>query len=93
MGFRSGFGLAVFYINIFGHHEEDMEFLLALVASQSPNRMFGVIPQRNMDYEFFERGPDRPLAANWAIAVKRHTHLRSYRLGGMEPRSDMSSGC
>lgn len=80
-------------MNILRQHEEDMLLLFALVGSQSADLVFWVIAQRNMDHEFFEYGLERSLTANGAIAVKGHTHLRSYRLGGMEPLSLLSSGC
>jgi len=62
-------------LSIFGHDKEDVLLLLALIGSQSTDRVFGLTAQSNGDHKFVECRIYWPLAANRAIASKRHTHL------------------
>ena len=45
-----------------GHHKENVRILLASIGSQSTNRMFGLVAQRNSDDEVLNVGFIGPFA-------------------------------
>jgi len=74
--------LAVGFLNVLAHHEEDMELPGTLIRAQTTNVLLCALTQRSRNGELCKDGLKRYVTANRTIAAKRHMHLRSYRLGG-----------